>query len=54
MADSVTVALADVQSTELSSLVHHAGGLLESLSAVQRRDLVAYLMGNAQVPLPVR
>jgi hypothetical protein len=29
-------------------------GLLESLSPMQRRDLVGYLMSNAQVPLPIR
>ena len=29
-------------------------GLFEGLSAEQRRDLVAYLMGSAQVPMPAR
>jgi putative heme-binding domain-containing protein len=54
MADSTTVALADVQSTELSSSSIMPDGLLESLSPMQRRDLVGYLMSNAQVPLPIR
>ena len=54
MADPVTVALSDIQSTELSSSSIMPEGLLESLSPIQRRDLVAYLMSNAQVPLPVR
>jgi hypothetical protein len=29
-------------------------GLFEGLSAEQRRNLVGYLMGTAQVPLPGR
>jgi putative heme-binding domain-containing protein len=53
-ADPVTVALADIQSTELSAMSLMPEGLFEGLSAEQRRNLVAYLMGNAQVPLPVR
>jgi hypothetical protein len=29
-------------------------GLFEALSADERRNLVAYLMGNAQVPMPAQ
>jgi len=54
MAEPVTVALADVQSMELSTVSIMPDGLFENLSAVQRRNLVAYLMGSAQVPLPGR
>ena len=54
MGDPITVALAEIQSTELSTVSIMPEGLLENLSAVQRRNLVAYLMGNAQVPLPGR
>ena len=53
-ADPITVALADIQSTELSTVSIMPEGLFEGFTAEQRRNLVAYLMGNAQVPLPVR
>jgi putative heme-binding domain-containing protein len=52
MAEPVTVALADIASTELSTVSIMPPGLLEGMSAVQRRNLIGYLMGNAQVPLP--
>ena len=52
--DPVTVALKDIQSEELSTVSIMPEGLLEGLTPVQRRNLVAYLMGNAQVPLPIR
>ena len=42
MADPITVPLADIQSTELSTVSIMPEGLLENLSAVQRRNLVAY------------
>ncbi len=53
-ADPITVALGDIQSTELSTMSIMPEGLFEGFSAEQRRNLVAYLMGNTQVPLPVR
>ncbi len=53
-ADPVTVAIADIQSTELSSASLMPEGLFEAFTAEQRRNLVAYLMGTAQVPMPVR
>ena len=53
-ADPITVPLADIQATELSTLSIMPEGLFEGFSAEQRRNLVAYLMGSAQVPLPGR
>jgi putative heme-binding domain-containing protein len=53
-ADPITVALADIASTELSSTSLMPEGLFEALSADERRNLVAYLMGNAQVPMPAQ
>lgn len=53
-ADPITVATADIQSTELSSASLMPEGLFEAFSAEQRRNVVAYLMGTAQVPMPVR
>jgi len=50
--DPITVALSDVQSTSLASTSIMPDGLLEAMTAVQRRNLIAYLMGNAQVALP--
>ena len=52
--DPVTVSIADIQSTELSTMSLMPEGLFEALTLQQRRNLVAYLMGNAQVPLPAR
>ena len=52
--DPVTVAVKDIQSEELSTVSIMPEGLLESLTPVQRRNLVAYLMGTAQVPMPGR
>jgi putative heme-binding domain-containing protein len=54
MTEPVTVALADIQRTALSNTSIMPPGLLESMTPVQRRDLIAYLMSNAQVPLPSR
>ncbi len=54
VADPVTVAIADIQSTELSTASLMPEGMFEALSAEQRRNLVAYLMGTAQVPMPAR
>jgi putative heme-binding domain-containing protein len=53
-ADPVIVALADIQSTEQSTMSLMPEGLLDALSADARRDLVAYLMGHVQAPLPAR
>jgi putative membrane-bound dehydrogenase-like protein len=50
--DPVTVPLADIASTEQAPYSLMPEGLLESLDATQRRNLVAYLMGDEQVPLP--
>ena len=50
----ITVAVADVLSTELSNVSLMPEGLFETMAAEQRRNLVAYLMSKAQVPLPVR
>lgn len=51
--EPTTVALSDVVSTELAPYSLMPDGLLEGLDATQRRNLVAYLMGDDQVPLPV-
>jgi putative heme-binding domain-containing protein len=53
-AEPVTVAVADIQSTELSNVSLMPEGLFEAFTAEQRRNLVGYLMGNAQVPMPAR
>jgi putative heme-binding domain-containing protein len=52
--DPITVAVADIQSTELSNVSLMPEGLFEAFTPEQRRNLVAYLMGNAQVPMPAR
>ncbi len=54
MTDPITVSLSDIQSTALSAVSLMPEGLLQSLSPVQRRNLIAYLMSSAQVPLPGR
>jgi putative heme-binding domain-containing protein len=48
----VNVAVADVQSEELSTSSLMPEGLFEAFTPEQRRNLVAYLMGTSQVPLP--
>lgn len=53
-ADPITIAIADVESTEASTVSLMPEGLFEAFNAEQRRNLVAYLMGNAQVPMPAR
>lgn len=50
--EPTTVSLSDVASTELAPYSLMPEGLLEGLDATQRRNLVAYLMGDEQVPLP--
>ena len=52
LGDPVTVSLGDVSATELAPYSLMPEGLLESLDTVQRRNLIAYLMGEEQVPLP--
>jgi putative membrane-bound dehydrogenase-like protein len=49
--DPVTIAVAEIQSTEQSSVSIMPEGLFEALTAEQRRNLVAYLMSKAQVPM---
>ncbi len=52
MGEPTTVSLSDIASTELAPYSLMPEGLFESLDATQRRNLVAYLMGDDQVPLP--
>jgi putative heme-binding domain-containing protein len=52
LGDPVTVSLGDVASTELAPYSLMPEGLLEGLDATQRRNLIAYLMGDEQAPLP--
>ena len=52
MAESHTVERDDVVSIEESPQSMMPAGLLETLNAQQRRDLIAYLMHPTQVPLP--
>jgi len=48
----VTVEKAEVSELQASNLSLMPEGLLDPLSLEQTRDLVAYLMNPAQVPLP--
>jgi putative heme-binding domain-containing protein len=50
----VSVAVADIQAEELSASSLMPEGLFETFTPEQRRNLVAYLMGNSQVALPSR
>ena len=50
--EPVALSLSDVVSTELARLSLMAEGLLEGMNAAQRRNLVAYLMGDEQASLP--
>lgn len=52
MGQSHSLERAEIASTERSSQSLMPEGLLETLSPEQRRDLLAYLMHPAQVPLP--
>lgn len=52
MTEALTVERAAVSGIEGSSLSLMPEGLLESLTALQVRDLIAYLMHPGQVPLP--
>lgn len=52
--ESHTLERAEIASTEVSPQSLMPEGLLETLSAEQRRDLIAYLMHAGQVPLPAK
>ena len=52
MNETLTVERNEVEGTQESKLSLMPEGLLESLTEAQRRDLIAYLMHPAQVPLP--
>jgi hypothetical protein len=52
MTETVTVQRSDVKSLKESALSLMPEGLLEALTPVQQRDLLAYLMHKSQVPLP--
>ena len=52
MNETLTVERTEVEGTQESKLSLMPEGLLESLTERQRRDLIAYLMHPAQVPLP--
>jgi len=51
-AESITVAVADIESTQLSSLSIMPEGLFEAFSQDERRDLVGYLMSDGPVQMP--
>ncbi len=50
--ETLTVARADIRSLRQSELSMMPEGLLQALTNEEVRDLVAYLRGKAQVPLP--
>jgi len=50
--ETVSVPIADIQSTELANYSLMPEGLFAALTPEQRRDLVAYLGSDVQVPLP--
>ena len=50
--DLITVERSEIRTVQESHLPLMPEGALEALSAVQRRDLMAYLMSPTQVPLP--
>jgi len=52
MTETQTVERADVAAIEESAQSMMPDGLLDALTPAQRRDLIAYLMHSAQVPLP--
>jgi len=52
VAEPITVSMADVVRTQLSNVSLMPEGLLETMDATQRRNLIAYLMGEEQAPLP--
>jgi putative heme-binding domain-containing protein len=53
-AEPITVPVAEIVSTDVAMTSLMPEGLFEALTPEERRDLVAYLMGTAQVPLPAR
>ena len=52
MTETLTFERGEIQSVQESSLSLMPEGLLETLTAEQARDLIAYLMHMSQVPLP--
>jgi putative membrane-bound dehydrogenase-like protein len=52
MTETVTVERSEIESLQKSNLSLMPDGLLEALNETQIRDLLAYLMHSAQVPLP--
>ena len=50
--ETLTVERTEVEGAQESKLSLMPEGLLESLTEAQRRDLIAYLMHPAQVPVP--
>lgn len=53
-ADPITVPVGEIVSTDASLTSLMPEGLFEALTPEERRDLVAYVMGAVQVPLPTR
>jgi putative heme-binding domain-containing protein len=51
--EELTIEIREIEKVEQSSLSLMPEGLLETLGAESARDLLAYLMHQAQVPLPV-
>jgi hypothetical protein len=52
MTEVLNLDRADVKQISTSALSLMPEGLLDGLTAEQRRDLIAYLMHPSQVPLP--
>lgn len=52
MSDETTLNTGEIAKTETMNQSLMPEGMLESLSAAERRDLIAYLMHPTQVPLP--
>ncbi|HVE43014.1 MAG TPA: PVC-type heme-binding CxxCH protein [Planctomycetota bacterium] len=50
--DSILLPLGDIEARKQSELSMMPEGLLQNLSAQEQRDLIAYLMSPAQVPMP--
>ena len=52
--EKMTVSAEDVDSVKDSAVSLMPDGQLDTLSREQVRDLIAYLMGKSQVPLPAK
>jgi len=52
--DAILLPLGDIEARKPSELSMMPEGLLQNLSAQDQRDLIAYLMSPAQVPMPER